>query len=1463
MLRLANVQTYAKVNNVDTLVKDYRLAYDISAATQRSRLTTLTECAGDGTCLLPATTMGWKDSATGFTPQTLWLSNDFNSATGWNNENIHPRPLADVNGDGKVDIIGFASDGVRVSTNQPFSDILTSLTTDLGTITGPIVYKPLTDNSIYAKGSGGVYPYVNIQAPLYVVSSATTPDGIGGTRSTNYFYYSAKSHLTGGGFLGFFRVDATDSLTGIKTSTSFRQDYPYQGLPTITTQTQANGLKLKQVTNTWGFTTYPDTVIPVPPNTFATTNGSKHHFAAITATKEETKGLSGEVLPQVNTSTTYDAYGNAKTMTTTTSDGFSKTVTNTYAPPDLAKWFLGQLTRSTVASTANAATLTRTSAFTYNTVNGLLSTETIEPDNAALRLDTSYTFDVFGNKKTATVIGTGIVSRSSTTTYDTKGRFPVSASNALGHAETRVFDPKFGNVTSVTGPNNLTSNFVFDGWGRPTTESGPDGVVTTTTRSLCSSNCPYLGAYTVAISKPGAPTVTAYFDKFNRELRRSSPGFDGRLIYKDTEYDNLSHVSRVSRPYYAGDAIVTTTFGYDLLNRTTSETDALGKTSYFNYYGLTTTSTNPLGQKRISVKNSQGQLMNVTDTLNNVIRYSYDPFGNLLTTTDPANNVTSLSYDLRGRKIAMNDPDMGAWSYTYNVLGELLTQIDAKLQVTTNTYDVLGRMTRRAEPDLITTWTYDTAAKGIGKLATVVTDNGQARSFSYDTLGRQINTTHTIGTTTLNAVINYDDKGRVDSQINPAGLQVQNVYNANGYLSQIRNSATLQVYWTATNLSADGQLTDGIFSNGVVEGRTIDMLGRTTAVTAAHTLGTVTLLNYTYDPLGNLKIRTDTAQNLTETLGYDALNRLTSVSSSNVNQAAKSMQYDSLGNITYKSDAGTYTYNPGGAGSVRPHAVTSVAGAWNASFQYDANGNMTTSADRTVTYTSFNLPTTITQNSQTTTLLYGANHERIKQTDPDGKVTLTLNPRLDLGAHYDQITHPSGVVEKISYLYAGSRPIGIYSTNANGVNGSNTLRYLHVDAQGSIVAITSGDSANAGAVIERLSYDAWGKRRNPGGTDSNVNIYPQTTDHGYTGHMHLDNVGLIHMNGRVYDPRLGRFMQADPNIQSPANLQSFNRYTYVLNNPFMYTDPSGYFSFRRWVENYVKFMVAPTPRNAFNYASSGPGMDQINAALMRSEIFRTAAGIAAAAYGGPFGAAAFSGYMAGLSGGSASDMVRAGAISFGTSMAFKAAGDIAPSGVGNVVGHAVVGCASAEASGGNCGNGAAAAAAGSAWSNYGIKSSSFEANLIMHAAVGGTASVLGGGKFENGAKTAAFGYLFNECGHGDGCGGYKLKTGVPPPSSEIDQLLNCTASCANENLRVTSTSDSHGPNNPHTRGLAVDVTTKNPTIVMQCAANCGAVFQLNEYSAPSLNATGGHLHFQLVPGRGGITGPYYPKEVMP
>ena len=176
-------------------------------------------------------------------------------------------------------------------------------------------------------------------------------------------------------------------------------------------------------------------------------------------------------------------------------------------------------------------------------------------------------------------------------------------------------------------------------------------------------------------------------------------------------------------------------------------------------------------------------------------------------------------------------------------------------------------------------------------------------------------------------------------------------------------------------------------------------------------------------------------------------------------------------------------------------------------YSYDDNGNILTGGGRSYSYTSYNLPSTITRNGQTTTLLYGADHERAKEIAANGTITLSLNPRLDSGAHYDQITHPNGVVEKVSTLYSDKRPIAILSSNAQGQPGVTILRYIHVDAQGSIAALSEGNPTTQ-IVVERYAYDAWGRRRNPNGTDDASDALQTThTDYGYTGHKHLDGAG--------------------------------------------------------------------------------------------------------------------------------------------------------------------------------------------------------------------------------------------------------------------------------------------------------------------------------------------------------------------
>jgi RHS repeat-associated protein len=146
---------------------------------------------------------------------------------------------------------------------------------------------------------------------------------------------------------------------------------------------------------------------------------------------------------------------------------------------------------------------------------------------------------------------------------------------------------------------------------------------------------------------------------------------------------------------------------------------------------------------------------------------------------------------------------------------------------------------------------------------------------------------------------------------------------------------------------------------------------------------------------------------------------------------------------------------------------------------------------------------------------------------------------------------------EINYIFAPDGLIAIYENK----NGLGKMYYTATDNLGSINLIVDGTT---GDIVDDISYDAWGRFRNPyDWTYDNITL-SSITDRGYTGHEHLQQFGLINMNGRMYDPLLARMLSPDPFVTNPALSQDYNRYSYVRNNPLKFTDPSGYFVSGGW-----------------------------------------------------------------------------------------------------------------------------------------------------------------------------------------------------------------------------------------------------------------------------------------------------------
>uniref|UniRef100_UPI004048492F RHS repeat domain-containing protein n=1 Tax=Rheinheimera sp. TaxID=1869214 RepID=UPI004048492F len=549
-----------------------------------------------------------------------------------------------------------------------------------------------------------------------------------------------------------------------------------------------------------------------------------------------------------------------------------------------------------------------------------------------------------------------------------------------------------------------------------------------------------------------------------------------------------------------------------------------------------------------------------------------------------------------------------------------------------------------------------------------------------------------------------------------------------------------------------GQATKVVYANGVTEDRSFDgASGWLDTLTVKRGATHVHNMDYNYDYVGNVTQRQLNFGNVgsqagfTEIFGYDDLHRVTSRTISAVSGSAgysslpgalkmnESYRFDHFGNMTFKTNVGNYCYD-----SSKTNRLTGVwsgsncTGTRHYNFSYDNNGNVTNDGKRSFTYTAFDKPARVTQGANRTDFTYGPNRELYRRTDVrDNKTTDTLY----IGGLYERVSLPTAVTEH--KFYVGNAVITKRSNNAHDEY------YLHKDGQGSTTSITNA----AGSLLQQFIYDPWGKQYSVS-TNSVFTTYSNPgTSKGYTGHNMVNDFEVIHMGGRTYNPILGRFMQADPFIQAPSNLQNYNRYSYVLNNPMSYTDPSGYFSF-----NPLKKLT----RNIIRAATKVFGAELVNFV-----------GTAVASYfGGPWGAAAWTYEFNRAMGASSTGALRSAVTAAASAFALQGIGESSYWGQAgtpqNIFANAMVGGISAELQGGKFGHGFISAGVASAFkpmlndiggensANAAIERGDVAAlelykpyRIAGAAIIGGTASVISGGKFANGAITGAFTQMYN------------------------------------------------------------------------------------------------------------------------
>ena len=816
--------------------------------------------------------------------------------------------------------------------------------------------------------------------------------------------------------------------------------------------------------------------------------------------------------------------------------------------------------------------------------------------------------------------------------------------------------------------------------------------------------------------------------------------------------------------------------------------------STWSYSTLTTTATNPRGYKTQQVKNARDEVKQIVAPFgqSNALTVSYgrDAVGNLTSinrTPSDGNSAgklisTGMGYDRLGRKTSMTDPDKGGWTYSYNALGELVQQKDAKGQTQTLYRDALGRLYQRTEnrasgsgfvSEPSSTWEFDTALRSNGSTILGVLHiesngiGGFTRTTEYNDYGRVDHSTTQMDSYSYTERQTYDQFGRPFQHFDPSTTSGSNVgeltvYSTDGYpiaTQEAADSVNGIYYDKVMGLSERGQVTDEIFHNNAAL-ETVRTYDNNTGRVLNIDSGNNALQNwsYDYDKHSNVQYRWNHASgyDLREDFTYDDLDRLHTVQLT-VNGSVlgtTTNQFDQLGNPTTRTGGQAWTYGTqesGCAQAAGPHAVSRF-GTYK--YCYDANGNQT-SADygggntRSIVYTGYDLPAQITTtypSSATEMFAYAPDRSMFKRVEGvtgSGTDYIFCN-----GFDTTNNTCPNNAGSSATTYYVGNveirvsgsttttkRYIGGYLVITTVGSGNPAYAYLFRDALSSIDVITN----ELAQVQQRQSFDAWGNRRDASASGgwgvlsaaTAASFDTTTTFQGYTGHQQLDPVGLVHMKGRLYDPVLGRFIQADPMTEGDPT-QGLNRYSYVLNNPLSLTDPSGYLSFRQILGIAIAVVAAYFGQYELAHDALAWSFGVSVAGGFLSAYVAT--GSLRAGLWGAFAAGVFWGI------GTAFSDVAGGPMQDGSAMTMRySTGSFAA----KIAAHAAGGGIVSSLEGGNFGSGFLAAGATEALSPAIGKIDEAPVRIMTAAIVGGTVSEVTGNRFASGAETAFFQELFN------------------------------------------------------------------------------------------------------------------------
>lgn len=1055
--------------------------------------------------------------------------------------------VGDFNGDGRSDVMSrtsITSEADFISFKASGKERLLMKVTNGHNFTTAFDYRPLTDNlvaefyerTVNLDNAPNAYPFNYVELPVNVVSYVTSPNGVGGNATTAYYYKDAVLHRSGKGFIGFKSIKGNNLSTGYTSlveneiNTTYAIGYPTR-VATLHTGDEYLITESKFTTSFKNLSTgYADKRFLLKIDKSQTFDYGTGHGSEILSTYDQFGNITTEVVKK--------GMGSAGTVTPVETTTRSITF-GTFNSPVPAR--ATEISNIQIRSGAAQVGITR--RLTY-TAAGNPATQVDFPGQSKA-LTTTVTYNALGNVTQSVLSSPGLSNRTEKYTWDAKGRFITKkewTGTGIARSETLTYDVNWGKPLTHLSIDGLTTKYEYDVFGREKKVTVPQGYAIN-----FSQNWDISGGnvyYTFRDYPGGKPDEKIWYDVLGRATKAQTLGFGDQWLTQTTGYNARGQVVSQSMPYYASETPLVTSREYDDYGRIVRASNALSSTDFtysLQQGKLQVTTKNGAGFTKTVAYDATGKVVSASDP-GGLVENTYDSWGNSTKVNASGVTILTAAYDSYGRQTTSVDKDAGTTTYEYNAYGLLTKQRDANGNSYTLTYDDLDRVKTRQGPEGTTT--YDYYVNGTynnDNLQKVTGFNGVVKEYAYDAYRRlqtEKVTVDGVAHTTSYAYNTYDN---LTQTTYPSGIVVQNVFDANGFLSTVKGGASASPVnlFTGSKLNSFGQYTNYTLGNGKAGQNTYNY-----GMPARFYTAGVQDLNFTFQSENfNLQSRKDALKNLTETFTYDGLNRLTGSAVNGTTQitvgydGSLSQSNPTKGNIISKTDAGNYVYRTDKAHAVA--YITNPAGATT------PPANISTTAQQ-IGYTPFLKTASISEGTNGLEFTYGPDYDRVKTIRKQNNAV--VETKYFLGNYEKQVA--GSTTREIHYVGGGNGLCAMIVRE----NGVNNFYFTYLDYLGSILTITD---INGNKVAEQ-NFDAWGRPRNPANwTYVAIPAGPGWLYRGFTGHEQLQQFSLTNMNGRLYDAITGRMLSPDNYVPDPLSSQAYNRYAYSNNNPLLYADPDG------------------------------------------------------------------------------------------------------------------------------------------------------------------------------------------------------------------------------------------------------------------------------------------------------------------